>query len=111
MLKIPIPNITPVHKAFIAKIVDYLICLQQQPEINSKDLRYARDHIMIGYFERVIDGLVSEAYLPAELHKSDKVSLQPLLDEELPSIEEIQGDKMSAFRDIFERLYDRMHLV
>ncbi|MDE0015770.1 MAG: hypothetical protein OXU51_06250, partial [Candidatus Poribacteria bacterium] len=42
---------------------------------------------------------------------SDKVFLQPLLDEGLPSIEEIQGDKMSAFRDIFELLYDRMHLV
>ena len=109
--QIPIPHITPVHKALIAKIVDYLIYLQQQPEINSKDLEYARDRIMLGYFERVIDGLVYEAYLPAELHKSDKVFLQPLLDEGLPSIEEIQGDKMSAFRDIFELLYDRMHLV
>ena len=109
--QIPIPDITPVHKALIAKIVDYLIYLQQQPEINSKDLKYARDRIMLGYFERVIDGLVYEAYLPAELHKSDKVFLQPLLDEALPSIEEIQGHKMSAFRDIFELLYDRMHLV
>lgn len=109
--QIPIPDITPGHKALIAKIVDYLIYLRQQPEINSKDLKYARDRIMLGYFERVIDGLVYEAYLPAELHKSDKVFLQPLLDEGLPSIEEIQGDKMSAFRDIFELLYDRMHLV
>ena len=109
--QIPIPDITPVHKALIAKIVDYLIYLQQQPEINTKDLKYARDRIMLGYFERVIDGLVYEAYLPAELHKSDKVFLQPLLDEGLPSIEEIQGDKMPAFRDIFELLYDRMHLV
>ena len=109
--QIPIPDITPVHKALIAKIVDYLIYLQQQPEINSKDLKYARDHVMFGYFERVIDGLVYEAYLPVELHKSDKVFLQPLLDEGLPPIEDIQGDKMSAFRDIFELLYDRMHLV
>ena len=109
--QIPIPDITPVHKALIAKIVDYLIYLQQRPEINSKDLKYARDRIMLGYFERVIDGLIYEAYLPVELHKSDKVFLQPLLDEGLPSIEDIQGDKMSAFRDIFELLYDRMHLV
>ena len=109
--QIPIPRITPVHKALIAKIVDYLIYLQQQPEINSKDLKYARDRIMLGYFERAIDGLVYEAYLPEELHKSDKVFLQPLLDEGLPLIEEIQGDKMAVFRDIFERLYDRTHLV
>ena len=109
--QIPIPKITPVHKALIAKIVDYLIYLQQQPTINSKDLKYARDRIMRGYFERVIDGLVYEAYLPEELHKSDKVFLQPLLDEGLPLIEKMQGDKMSAIRDIFELLYDRMHLV
>ena len=109
--QIPIPDLTPEHKAMIANIVDYLIYLQQQPEINSKDLKYARDRIMLGYFERVIDGLVYEAYLPKELHKSDKVFLQPLLDEGLPLIEEIQGDKMSVFRDIFELLYDRMHLV
>lgn len=109
--QIPIPDITPVHKALIAKIVDYLICLQQQPEINCKDLAHARDRIMLGYFERVIDGLVYEAYLPVELQKSDKVFLQPLLDEGLPSIEEIQDDKMSAFRDIFELLYERTHLV
>ena len=109
--QIPIPDITPVHKALIAKIVDYLIYLQQQPTINSRDLKYAHDRIMLGYFERVIDGLVYEAYLPAELHKSNKIFLQPLSDEGLPLIEDIQGDKMSAFRAIFELLYDRMHLV
>ena len=66
---------------------------------------------MLGYFERIIDGLVYEAYLPNELHASDKHFLQPLLDEQFPPIEEIQSDKMSVFRDIFESLYDRMHLV
>ena len=34
--QIPIPDITTAHKALIAKIVDYLIYLQQQPTINSK---------------------------------------------------------------------------
>lgn len=109
--QIPVPNLTPEHKAMIAKIVDYLIYLQQQPEINSKDLKYARDRIMLGYFERVIDGLIYEAYLPQELHASDKHFLQPLLDEQLLPIEDIQGDKMSMLRDIFELLYERTHLV
>ena len=66
---------------------------------------------MLGYFERVIDGLVYEAYLPEELHAGDKHFLQPLLDEQLPAFEEIQGDKMSVCRDIFELLYERTHLV
>ena len=34
-------------------------------------------------------------------------SSKPLLDEYLPSIEEISGDKMSVLRSIFERLFDR----
>ena len=109
--QIPIPNLTSTQKALIAKIVDYLIYLQQQPTINSKDLAHARDHIMLGYFERIIDGLVYESYLPEDLHKGDKHFFQPLLEEQLPSYEEIQADKMAVLRDIFELLYERTHLV
>ena len=109
--QIPIPNLTSTQKALIAKIVDYLIYLQQQPTINSKDLAHARDHIMLGYFERIIDGLVYEVYLPEDLHKGDKHFFQPLLEEQLPSCEEIQADKMPVLRDIFELLYERTHLV
>ena len=109
--QIPIPDLTSTQKTLIAKLVDYLIYLQQQPTINSKDLKHARDRIMLGYFERVIDGLVYEAYLPEDLHKGDKHFFQPLLDEQLPSYEEIEGDKMTVLRDIFELLYERTHLV
>ena len=109
--QIPIPDLTSTQKALIAKLVDYLIYLQQQPTINSRDLAHARDRVMLGYFERIIDGLVYEAYLPEDLHKGDKHFFQPLLEEQLPSCEEIQGDKMTALRDIFELLYERTHLV
>ena len=109
--QIPIPDLTSTQKALIAKIVDYLIYLQQQPTINSKDLKHARDRIMLGYFERIIDGLVYEAYLPEDLHKGSKHFYQPMLDEQLPAYEEIQGDKMTVLRDIFELLYERTHIV
>ena len=109
--QIPIPDLTSTQKALIAKLVDYLIYLQQQPTINSKDLKHARDRIMLGYFERIIDGLVYEAYLAEDLHKGDKHFFQPLLEEQLLVCEEIQGDKMTALRDIFELLYERTHLV
>ena len=109
--QIPIPDLMSTQKALITKLVDYLIYLQQQPTTNSKDLKHARDAIMLGYFERIIDGLVYEAYLTEDLHKGDKHFFQPLLEEQLPPIEEIKGDKMSACRDIFELLYERTHLV
>ena len=109
--QIPIPDVTSTQKALIAKLVDYLIYLQQQPTTNSKDLKHARDAIMLGYFERIIDGLIYEAYLTEDLHKGDKHFFQPLLEEQLSPITEIKSDKMSACRDIFELLYERTHLV
>ena len=107
MQQIPIPDITSTQKGLIGKIVDYLVYLQKQPTTNSKDLAHARDYVMLKYFERVIDGLVYESYLSEELHQGGKHFFKPLLDEQLPQPEEIQGDKMSAFRDIFEHLYEK----
>ena len=111
MQQIPIPDITSTQKALIGKFVDYLIYFQQQPTINSRDLAYASDRVMLGYFERIIEGMIYESYLPDELHKSRKHLFQPLFDEKLPRLEEIQDDKMSACRDIFERLYEKTHPV
>ena len=109
--EIPIPDLTSTQKAVIGKIVDYLIYLQGQPTTSGRDLAHARDFIMLGYFERIIDGLVYESYLGEELHQGEKQFFKPLLDERLPHLEEIQGDKMAALREIFERLYERTHPV
>ena len=109
--QIPIPDVTSEQKSLIGKIVDYLIYLQQQPTINSKDLAHARDRIMLGYFERIIEGLVYEVYLYEQLHASDKHFFKPLLEEQLRPIKDIEGNKMSVCRDIFELLYERTHLI
>ena len=111
MQEIPIPNLTSTQKAVIGKIVDYLIYLQGQPTTNSVDLAHARDAVMLKYFERIIDGLAYESYLGEELHQGQKEFFKPLLDERLPQLEEIRGDKMSSLREIFERLYERTHPV
>ena len=109
--QIPIPDMEPEQKALIQKIVEYILYLKKQPTVKSRDLKYARDRVMVGYFDRIIDGMVYELYLPDELHKSRKHLFQPLFDEQLPRLEEIQGDKMSACRNIFERLYEKTHPV
>ena len=109
--QIPIPDIEPKQKALIHKIVEYILYLKKQPTVNSKDLKHARDAVMVGYFDRIIDGMVYESYLPDELHEGSKHFFQPLLDEQLPQLEEIQGDKMSAFRAIFEHLHERTHPI
>ncbi len=109
--QIPIPDMELEQRALIHKIVEYILYFKKQPTVNSRDLKYARDSVMLGYFERIIDGMVYESYLPDELHIGNKHFFQPLLDEQLPPLEEIPGDKMSACRDIFERLYEKTHPV
>ena len=109
--EIPIPDLTPTQKSLIGKIVDYLIFLQGQPTTSGGDLAHARDFIMLGYFERIIDGLAYESYLREELHQGEKQFFKPLLDERLPQLEEIRGDKMAALREIFECLYERTHPI
>ena len=109
--QIPIPDMESEQRTLIHKIVEYILYLKKQPTVNSRDLKYARDSMMLGYFERIIDGMVYESYLPDELHKGRKHFFQPLLNEQLPPLEEIRGDKMSALRDIFERLYEKTHPV
>ena len=111
MQQIPVPDLTSEQKGMIAKFVDYLIYLQGQPTTSGGDLAHARDFIMLGYFERIVDGLVYESYLREELHHGDKHFFKPLVDEGLPQIEEIRGDKMASLREIFERLYERTHPV
>ena len=109
--EIPIPDPTPTQKSLIGKIVDYLIFLQGQPTTRGGDLAHARDFIMLRYFERIIDGLVYESYLGEELHRGEKQFFKPLLDERLPQLEEIRGDKIRALQEIFECLYERTHPI
>ena len=78
--QIPIPDMEPEQRALIHKIVEYILYLKKQPTVNSRDLKYARDSVMLGYFERIIDGMVYESYLPDELHKGRKHFFQPLLE-------------------------------
>ena len=111
MQQIPIPDLTPTQKSLIGKIVDYLIYLQGQPTTRGGDLAHSRDFIMLGYFERIIDGLVYESYLREALHQGEKQFFKPLFDERLPQLEEIRGDKMAALQEIFERLYERTHPI
>ena len=111
MQQISIPDLSSAQKLLIGKLVDYLIFLQGQPTTSSGDLAHARDFIMLKYFERIIDGLVYECYLGEELHQGEKQFFKPLLDERLPHLEEIRGNKMAALQEIFERLYERTHPI
>ena len=109
--QIPVPDINATQKDLVRKLVDYLIYLQQQPTTNSKDLADSRDYAVLRYFEWIINGLVYEFYMPDVLQSADRDIFKHLIAEQLPEIDEIQGDKMSVFRSLYEHLHDREHPV
>ena len=109
--QIPVPDIDATQKDLVRKLVDYLIYLQQQPTINSKDLADSRDFAVFRYFEWIVNGLVYEFYMPDMLQNADRDIFKHLITEQLPEIDEIQGDKMSVFRSLYEHLHDREHPV
>ncbi|MEW6210799.1 MAG: hypothetical protein AB1631_20710, partial [Acidobacteriota bacterium] len=71
----------------------------------------SRDQLMISYFEQLIDALVYELYLTEEIHQSGRKFFEPLMAERLPAMNAIKGDKLAALREIFERLFDRDHII
>ena len=109
--EIPIPDMEPEQRTLIHKIVEYILYLKKQPTTDGSDLANSSDFVMVGYFGQILDALVYELYLPDDLHRDDKYFFQPLLDENLPPLEDIHTDKMVFLRELFEYLFDRNHPV
>ena len=109
--QIPVPDLNAEQKNLVRKIVEYLIYLQNQPTTSGKDLAHARDFLMLKYFERIINGLVYEFYMPDVLQDGNRDLFKHLMAEQLSEVKEIHRDKMLAFRTLYDRLYHKEHPV
>ncbi|MGB8686778.1 MAG: hypothetical protein WCD53_05515, partial [Microcoleus sp.] len=115
MGKIPIPTATEAEQKAIETLVGYVLnltaALKDIPSSGKEFMASADDQLMLSYFEQIIDAAVMELYLPEELHAGDKYFMRHLLQENLPNIDKIKGDKMTELRVIFRRLFDRDHPI
>ncbi len=102
----PIALASSHQQTIIARLVDYIVFSKANL---SEDA--SRDQLMVSYFEQLIDALVYELYMPDEIHTAGKQFFAPLIAERLPALDEIKGDKLATLRQIFERLYDRNHII
>ncbi len=104
----PVPSrlSTQQAKAFDT-LVDYIIYVRDH--VNIKKAANARDAVMVNYFEQIIDALIYELYFTDELHQHDRQVTQHLTVEDLPSVKQLRGDKISELRQVFERLFERNH--
>jgi len=110
-----IPIIKSNNLEIIEILVDYIIYLTAQlkdiPSHGEKMVEKAEDKLMLSYFEQIVDALVMELYLPEELHSYDKYFMRHILAENLPKLDKITDDKISALRQIFKRLFDKEHPI
>ncbi|MFA5454235.1 MAG: TaqI-like C-terminal specificity domain-containing protein [Sulfurimonas sp.] len=91
-------------------IVDYIIFLKQQEFNQNDDLKFAKDRLMVSFFERLIDCMVYELYFADELHKENKYFIEPLQKESLIDVQNMDN-KLEEIRAIFEKLNDKNHTI
>ena len=113
--QIPIPQTTESERKIIEILVDYVlyltVALKDIPS-HGKGLEQAStDKVMTQYFEKIIDALVYELYLSEELQQGEKHFMRYFLEENLPVLEKIKGDKIQSLRDIFKKLFHKDHPI
>ena len=105
----PIPDSSATQQKVIETFVDYLLYLKALPA--AKIINSSRHPLMISFFEQLIDGVVYELYFP-ESFKDAEVNLSELLiKENLPSIEQFNGDIAASICNLFESIYIPEHPV
>lgn len=89
-------------------LVDYIIYLKKiLPKAFT--LEKSGDNLMVKFFDQIIDAMVYELYFSEDLHKADKYFIKTIMDEDLPELSSIKGDKVKALRAIYTRLFDKDH--
>jgi hypothetical protein len=110
VIKIPIAIASNSVQKLFNKLVDYIIFLKQQDFNQSDDLKFAKDRLMVAFFERLIDCMVYELYFADELHKENKYFIEPLQKESLMDMQNMDN-KLEELRAIFEKLNDKNHTI
>ena len=105
----PIPKIPESEQQPFIKLVDYILFIKKQPFYTSTDLNFAEERLMSNFFENLIDALVYELYFPEELHEAKKQFMSLVVQENLPDLDSIEGDKVGALKQIVRRLTDKNH--
>lgn len=106
---IPIPDMSYQQANTVARLVDYLLILNNTFNAKQSD-QSPRDPLMLAYWERIINGLVYELYFPDEVHGADLQIFDCVEKAQLPDINVDNEPKhLRSLRTIFENLYDNDH--
>jgi hypothetical protein len=109
--ELPIASATEVQEVLVTKLVEYLHWLNRYLH-GRPDAGTARDALMSGYWEQLLNGLVYELYYPEELHKRGLHIFELTAQAELPQLDSLsEGVRLERFRSLFETIYDNSHPI
>jgi type I restriction-modification system DNA methylase subunit len=107
--QLPIASATQKQEALVVRLVEYLLWLNRCCQAHTTE-KTARDTLMLGYWEQVLNGLVYELYFPEELHARGLCLFDLVQQASLPALDGIpEPQRLSRLRKEFERVYDLQH--
>jgi adenine-specific DNA-methyltransferase len=110
--QLPIPIASTEQQSVMENLVEYILHFQRQPSIMQQDEGYPRDHLVVAYFEQIVNGLVYELFFPDELHLHKLMLFKYVQDARLPGLSRIPESKRTArLRELFENLYGTNHPI
>jgi len=107
--QMPVPTADEKQRALIERVVKFLTWLHQR-KLPADAMPNSRDPLMTAHWERVLNGLVYELYLPTQLHEAGLRVFDAVAQAKLPDIESIAEDKrLCRLRETFEGTYEGSH--
>lgn len=108
--QLPIPTAKQGQQSTISLLVEYLLWLNRHAKLSDENNGNARDPIMAGYFEQIINGLVYELFFSEELHAAGLYPFRLVEEARFPNLDDIpEARRLTTLRQLFERLYDTKH--
>jgi len=103
--QLPIASATPAQEAAVVRLVDYLLWLNRHFADHAES-KTARDALMLGWWEQVLNGLVYELYFPDELHARGLHLFDEVAAAALPALTDLPEPQcIDLLRQHFERTY------
>lgn len=105
----PIPTAVATQKLAIEQIVENLTWLNRHFADHSASLT-TRDPMMLAYWERLLNGLVYELYIPEELHAAGLRLFDLVAAADLPDVTDLpEAERLPCLRQKFEEIHDGTH--
>ncbi len=106
---LPVVSTAPAQETTVVRLVDYLLWLNRH-FVDHPEAKTARDSVMLGWWEQVLNGFVYELYFPDELYARGLRLFDQAAAAALPALGDLPTPRrLDLVRQHFERTYHIDH--